>query len=245
MMISIGNSILLSMKSETSLLVEGRAVPVVVRRYHRARGYRLRYDAAKERLLLSMPMRGAMKKALEWAQGQHIWISRQIEAAPDVVTIAPGGVIPICGRGRRICWDRSYPRTPDLLDTELRLGGPEEQVGARIGRWVRAYALAVLTRETQDIAAKEKIIIPSVRIGDPRSRWGSCAADGVIRYSWRLILAPPEVRIATVAHEVAHRLHMDHSPAFHAAHARLLGDDPAPARAWLRVHGASLHRIKI
>jgi predicted metal-dependent hydrolase len=85
------------------------------------------------------------------------------------------------------------------------------------------------------------VTVGRVSIGDPRARWGSCSASGDIRYSWRLILAPKEVREATVAHEVAHRLHMDHSPAFHAAVVKLLGRDPAPENRWLRAHGAALY----
>src|SRR3546814_7441132 len=54
---------------------------------------------------------------------------------------------------------------------------------------------------------------------------------------------PIFVRRATVAHEVAHLAHMDHSPAFHARHADIYGGDPVPARQWLREHGAMLHRI--
>ena len=62
-------------------------------------------------------------------------------------------------------------------------------------------------------------------------------------YSWRLILAPDYVRRATVAHEVAHRVHLNHGPEFHAFVAELLGADPKPARAWLKREGAALHRI--
>ncbi|MET0365229.1 MAG: M48 family metallopeptidase, partial [Sphingobium sp.] len=79
----------------------------------------------------------------------------------------------------------------------------------------------------------------------PVSRWGSCAADGAIRYSWRLILAPPEVRISTVAHEVAHLKHLDHSPAFHAFHRSICPSDTVAARAWLKANGAGLHRITV
>ena len=53
----------------------------------------------------------------------------------------------------------------------------------------------------------------------------------------------PTVRRATVAHEVAHRVHMNHGPAFHALVADLLEDDPTPARAWLRENGARLYRV--
>jgi predicted metal-dependent hydrolase len=80
-----------------------------------------------------------------------------------------------------------------------------------------------------------------VSIGDPKGRWGSCASSGAIRYSWRLILTPGFVRRATVAHEVAHRVHMNHGARFHALVRQLYGEDPTPARAWLRRHGAQLH----
>ena len=108
---------------------------------------------------------------------------------------------------------------------------------------MRGLALDLLARETAEFAARAGVGVSRVAVGDPQRRWGSCASSGVIRYSWRLVLAPRAVREATVAHEVAHRLHMDHSPAFHAAVARLLGDDPMPARAWLRAHGAGLHWV--
>jgi hypothetical protein len=36
---------------------------------------------------------------------------------------------------------------------------------------------------------------------------------------------------------------MNHAPVFHALVATLLEADPAPARAWLRTHGAGLHWV--
>lgn len=240
----IGKSILSSGKSEATLTIDGAPVPVLIRRYVRARGYRLRYDAGHNRLLLSVPARGGLKAALSWAQAQEAWVRAQMSKAPDALILTAGAVLPVEGVERHIHWDRAFPRTPRLLADRMQVGGPEDQVGARVLRWLRTHALTTLTRETLEIAAREDLRVASIRVGDPRSRWGSCTTDGAIRYSWRLILAPAEVRLATVAHEVAHLLHMDHSPAFHAAHARLLRADPAPARHWLRLHGAGLHRIK-
>ena len=71
----------------------------------------------------------------------------------------------------------------------------------------------------------------------------SCTSSGDIAYSWRLILMPPGVREATVAHEVAHRLHMHHGPEFHDAVKRLLGRDPKTERAWLKAHGSAMQRV--
>jgi predicted metal-dependent hydrolase len=123
----------------------------------------------------------------------------------------------------------------------LKVGGPVEQMPARVMRYLKRVALDTLTRETQELAVANNITVTKVGIGDPKSRWGSCASSGDIRYSWRLILAPSYVRRATVAHEVAHRVHMNHSREFHALAATLNGADPRPASRWLRTNGSSLH----
>ena len=44
------------------------------------------------------------------------------------------------------------------------------------------------------------------------------------------------------AHEVAHLVHADHSPAYWSVVHRLVGDH-RPFRQWLRDHGAALHAV--
>ena len=112
---------------------------------------------------------------------------------------------------------------------------------ARLVRWLKREALTLLGRETMEFAAHASVSIGKIGIGDPGTRWGSCAHNGDIRYSWRLILAPEFVRRATVAHEVAHRVHMDHSANFHAKVTEIYDGDPGKARTWLRTNGARLH----
>lgn len=53
-----------------------------------------------------------------------------------------------------------------------------------------------------------------VRIGDQRSRWGSCSARGTISLNWRLVMAPAEVLDYIVVHELAHLREMNHSRRF-------------------------------
>jgi predicted metal-dependent hydrolase len=66
--------------------------------------------------------------------------------------------------------------------------------------------------------------------------------DGAIRINWRLIMAPDFVRRSVVAHEVAHLLHFDHSPAFHDCLAGLFEGDVAAANAWLKRDGRGLYQ---
>ena len=82
-----------------------------------------------------------------------------------------------------------------------------------------------------------------VSIGDPKSRWGSCSPHNrSIRYSWRVIMAPPAVIDYLAAHEVAHLVHADHSPAYWSVVQRLVGDH-RPHRKWLRDNGPALHAV--
>jgi predicted metal-dependent hydrolase len=217
------------------------AIQVV--RHPRARRMRLAVDPRDGSVRLTLPPRASLNKALAWAREQGGWIERQRAALPTPRPFTPGASFPLRGVDVTITWDPQAPRTPRLERDTLRCGGPLDGLDKRIERWLRRQALALLTAETTDYAAIAGVTVSRVAIGDPRGRWGSCASSGAIRYSWRLILAPDAVRRATVAHEVAHRLHMDHSPAFHAAHAALFEGDAAGARAWLRRNGAALHWV--
>ena len=60
-------------------------------------------------------------------------------------------------------------------------------------------------------------------------------------FSWRLVMAPPEIQHYVVAHELAHLRHLDHSPDFWAQVARLT-PHRARAETWLRLHGQALLR---
>ena len=210
-------------------------------RHPRARRTKLSFDPLTGRARLTLPPRASIERAVAWARGQQAWLARQRDAMPPPRPLTPGTMIPVDGRDLVIVHDATAARLPVVADMRLVVGGPADMVERRVAAWLKRRALALLEAETASYAARAGVFVTRVAIGDPRGRWGSCAHDGAIRYSWRLLLAPPEVRRATVAHEVAHRLHMDHSPAFHAAVQRLFGRDPAPERAWLRAHGAALH----
>ena len=209
----------------------------------RARRLRLRVDPRTREVLLTVPKRTSARKALVWAAGHRQWLEATLAAMPERAAIAPGAILPLFGRPHRIEWDPGKTRRVETGDASIRLGGPEESLEPRLLRWLRAEARALLERETRELCAAAGLHVERVSVGDPRSRWGSCSSSGSIRYSWRLILAPEFVRRATVAHEVAHLVHMDHSPRFHALVERLLGSDPKLARTWLRREGAALHRI--
>ncbi len=204
---------------------------------------RLRVDRRTGEVVLTIPNRASRRKALAWAEGHRAWIEARLAEVAPATPLVPGGELPLYGRPHRRDWSSERPRTPRLEGERLVVGGPPERLEARLLRWLRRHALDTLAAETAEFAAKAGVTVTRVGVGDPLSRWGSCSASGGIRYSWRLILAPEWVRRATVAHEVAHRVHMNHGADFHGLVERLLAADPKPARLWLRRNGPLLHRI--
>ena len=216
---------------------------IEVVRNARARRMRLSVDPRDGRVRLTLPPRASLRKALAWAEEHQDWIAAQQARLPETLPFAAGARIPFAGEELELVWDARGPRTARREGDRLLCGGPQESLPRRVERWLRAEALRTLSEETEEYAARAGVTVSRVSIGDPRARWGSCASSGAIRYSWRLILAPAHVRRATVAHEVAHRIHMNHSPAFHRLVATLYEADPTPARAWLRRNGAALHRV--
>jgi predicted metal-dependent hydrolase len=204
---------------------------------------RLRVDPRTRTVLLTVPRRTSRRAALAWAAGHRQWLEDALAAVPRAVPITPGTELTFRGEAMRVEWAPRLSRRPLLDGSILYVGGAIESLEGRVLRWLRAQALELLCAETQEMGSRAGVMASRVSVGDPVSRWGSCSSSRAVRYSWRLVLAPDFVRRATVAHEVAHLVHMNHAPEFHALVSNLLGSDPGPAREWLRRNGASLHRV--
>lgn len=230
-------------RSEALFQHEDLPLPVEIRGVRGARRMRLRLDEKRGVLKLTGPLRMNRKAALQWAAEQKEWVENQVEAMLPPEPFVPGARIPIEGEDVLLEWAASARRTPNLVDGTLISGGPEEGFGRRIETFLKRKAVDTLSRETADAAERASVTLKAVSVGDAETRWGSCSSAGRIRYNWRLILAPPEVRRYVVAHEVAHLVHMNHGREFKALESRLFEGDAEAARLLLRRIGSRLKRI--
>jgi predicted metal-dependent hydrolase len=219
------------------------AWPLELRHHPQAKALRLRLDEARELLVLTVPRRMSRRAALDWANRQSRWIEAQLGQIRPSEPFRPGAVIPFEGRDVRLRWDENLPRSPAISGDVLQCGGPQEAFPARIERFLRVEARRRLGLATMEMAERAGVTVSAVAVGDARTRWGSCSSDGAIRYNWRIILAPAHLLRWLVAHEVAHRRHMNHGPEFRALEAELYGGNVQAARAELRALGPRLKRV--
>lgn len=219
----------------------GRSIALTLRPMPTALRLRLSVDAIGGRVLLTMPQRGSRRAALAWVEGRRGWVEEMLAKAPAGRPFELGAVVPFDDAMLLIDRREEGPRTARREGERLLCGGAADRLASRVEAWLKREALVLLSADTAHFAARAGVGVARVSVSDPRRRWGSCSTSGAIGYSWRLALMPRFVRRSVVAHEVAHRVHMDHSPAFHAAHADVLGEDPRHAREWLRRHGAEMH----
>jgi predicted metal-dependent hydrolase len=227
--------------------IEGEAVPVRIRRNPRARRISMRADAVKREIRITMPTFAPTKAAMDFVAQKRNWIALRLQSAPPAASLNPGDVVAFAGEPHHIVWNDSATRTVRIVDgedgQELHLGGPQDMVAARILRWLKSEARAIFTADLAEYCERANEKLPSLSLGDPRSRWGSCSSRGTISLSWRLVMAPPHVRRSVIAHEVAHMRHMDHSHAFYAWLDELFEGDRKAADRWLKMHGTALQRV--
>lgn len=216
-------------------------VSLILRRSARARRFSLRVSRLDGRVTLSMPAHAQEADALAFAATQADWIRRAQSGVADATCVAFGTLLPFAGQ--MLTLTPGPVRTPRVEGALLLLPPDPVRVAIRAQSWLKLQARDRLLAATDRYAAALGRTHTGVTLRDTRSRWGSCAPDGAIMYSWRLIMAPPEVLDYVAAHEVAHLAEMNHSPSFWAVVTRLM-PDYAPRRRWLKQQGNALHRYQ-
>ena len=100
-------------------------------------------------------------------------------------------------------------------------------------------ALAWFPQRTRQYAPRVGVSYGRITIRAQHTRWGSCSSQGNLNFNCLLMLAPEYVRDYVVVHELCHRKHMDHSPAFWVAVEQVL-PDYRKAKQWLKENGNAL-----
>ena len=191
---------------------------------------------------MTLPTRASHKSGMALLMSHVDWVADRLAALPEAVPFTDGAMVPVCGVPHRI---RHVPTARGgawLHDDELHVSGDPAFLRRRVVDFLRAEARRRLTALVAVKAALGGVTPKRIVVKDTSSRWGSCAPDKTLAFSWRLVMAPEWVQDYVAAHEVAHIGHMNHGPQFWAQVDRLTPHTKA-AIAWLKRDGARLQRM--
>ncbi|HTH16281.1 MAG TPA: SprT family zinc-dependent metalloprotease [Magnetospirillum sp.] len=221
----------------------GHSAIVTVQRSALARRISLRVDPARGAVLM-LPVKASLAEGQRFLLAHRVWLAERLARLPGPVALDHGASVPLLGVPHVIRHAPEARRGVWVEDGAVMVSGLLEHVGRRVGDFLKAEAKREIVPRAHDLAAKLGRKVGRVSVKDTRSRWGSCSSAGDLAFSWRLVLAPDWVLGYVVAHEVAHLVEMNHSPAFWAVVEDLVGDAKVHRR-WLKLHGPGLHRFQV
>lgn len=225
----------------------GKNITVRLQVNPRAKRLILRIDQKNGEAVAVAPSKKQLGEAAAFAKSKRAWIARQLEQQVALCVLCEGTIIPFRGEDCQLTL-RPAPTRQRLATLcaghphILHLPGAPETLPARALRFLKKAAREDLTKAVSMHAERLNVTPARISIKDTRSRWGSCSAKGNLSFSWRLILAEPYVLEYVAAHEVAHLIEMNHSPAFWRQVERTY-PNWKKARNWLRKNGNTLHAI--
>lgn len=197
----------------------------LVRRNRRTIGLKI----SENGLIVSASSRVSISEVEEIIEKHILWILRKTQERKErekkaQVDFREGGLLPYRGRKVKIALDpaASSPGLREEAPGSFALALPlpkdasESEIKAAAGAWLIDEAARVLPERLHWM----ELFAPEPSTGfvltSARTFWGKCHRSGLIRLNWRLIFFENDVIDYVAAHELAHRVEMNHSPAFWA-----------------------------
>jgi predicted metal-dependent hydrolase len=212
------------------------------RRSATARRVSLRIDPRGGAIVVTLPMRASRRAGMALVMNHTDWLVDRLAALPDAIRFTDGAIIPIGGQPHRIRHEPTGRGGAFLHDGELVVTGATEFLRRRTHDFLRREASRQLAALVIEKSALAGLQAKRVTVKDTKSRWGSCASDGSLAFSWRLVMAPDYAQDYVAAHEVAHLRHMNHGPRFWELVDQLT-EHKSAAIPWLRTEAPRLLRI--
>ena len=214
-------------KFEISLGNAG-AVEVAIERSRRIRRMTLRVLAGgRAAVVVPEKMRGdVFAKAKNFAEENALWLRRALERAKRADVPARRTLSEFLReRPTLSAFGKSFALEFGAASLEpffvFRESSPLAVFCLRAGRedadaetLLRKFAQTTLPPRVRELAERCGVSIGKISVRAQRSRWGSCTASGDLSLNFRLVLLPPELQDHVIFHELAHRVHMDHSGEF-------------------------------
>lgn len=215
------------MTTSRQLQLADAVIEYTVRRSRR-RKKTVQISVSGGKVEVAAPLRTPNREIQAIVQKRSGWILDKLTAdaqAPPPLRLVTGDTLPYLGRELPLVIEQTDARKPSVLLDGARLlvgvpaGLPQDErreaVRTALVVWYRAQAAQLLTDSVSRwLSTMGRTEMPRVLVREQKTRWGSCSADGTLRFSWRLAMVEQELIDSVAVHELAHLEVMNHSPAF-------------------------------
>jgi len=233
---------------DRELQVDDDILPVRVIVHPKSRRITLRLMPGGEGLKVTMPAHVSDAELDGFLERNVNWVAARRARLPKLVAVEKGQLLPYLGVPHLVVCSGKKRGIVEaaIIEDEwvLMVPGDEAFVQRKLLNFFKKQARSRIAEAVVQHSASLGVRARQIRITDTTSRWGSCSSTRTLSFSWRIIMAPPEVLDYLVAHEVAHLREMNHSDRFWALVSEICPEMNAH-KSWLRNNGAKLHAIQL
>lgn len=221
-----------------------QVIPVEFVKSFSAKSIKITPNLAKQVVKVSYPFFVSRSKAVDFLEIKKDWVSKQLEKVPDKIIICEGTEISLLGKKYKISHIPNARRGVWIEGDYIFVSGDKAFLGRRVKDFAKAEIKKYFCKRVKYYASVLKVEFGKIAVKDTTSRWGSCASNGNLSFSWRLAFAPLFVIDYIVAHEVSHLAELNHSYRFWRVVKQIYDGDVEKAQKWLSRNGLSLYAIE-
>lgn len=209
---------------------------VIVRSRRRFRTMQITVNA-EDGVSVAVPVRVGTETVRKFVKQRAGWIVRtkaEIDARPKPLRLVNGERVSFMGErlplsvieddvsriSVRLESSGLHVTVPDSLTRAER----KSAIRRAVVSWYMRRARKCLSERVDVWRRRMRCKPRRVIVKDQRSRWGSCSADGTLRFNWRIVMAEPDLIDYLVVHELLHMRIRSHSSRFHAELANVMPD---------------------
>ena len=193
-----------------------------IRKSNRAHRINIRIES-RGKIILTLPRWANLEEGRAFLLQQRKWLEKMIKRSLPVIGLTThfksGGLV----------WLSSQPRALNLIDLgkigsvsheicydRITLNIPRNSLDTdeEVFYFLQNLAKENLPSRVLLLSQKFGLEVKKVRVGNQKSRWGSCSSKGTISLNWRLLLLSYPLSQYVILHELAHLKHLNHSLAF-------------------------------
>ncbi|MGB2488958.1 MAG: M48 family metallopeptidase [Candidatus Puniceispirillales bacterium] len=199
------------------LAIDDQMVTLTIHRRKNARRLTLRVE--EDQLKATAPPHMAQADIISFVRSKSDWINTRLVSYADIYqnkepSILYHGMETAVKITPDYTGHRYHCRYSDQCLWLDRPQSPRISVARQLEKHLRKEAETSIRTFLHPILDQLDEAPVPISIRDQKSRWGSCSTTRKLSFSWRLIMAPPQVLRYVVIHEAAHLKHHNHGQEF-------------------------------